>query len=82
MLSAKWKQGGASDAADDKDSLAKAGQIRGSFRIASLDPSKKLDRTGVRELSRPEVRPGWIAYSTNSSIFARLIEFLPRPNKW
>jgi len=40
MLSAKWKQGGASDAADGKDSL-KAGQIR-SFRIASLDPSKKL----------------------------------------
>jgi len=39
MLSARWKQGGGS-AGPAKD-MARAGQVR-SFRIASLDPAKKL----------------------------------------
>jgi small subunit ribosomal protein S1 len=39
MLAAKWKQGGGS-AGEGKES-ARAGQVR-SFRIASLDPAKKL----------------------------------------
>lgn len=38
MLAAKWKQGGSAEAARDN---AQAGQVR-TFRIASLDPAKKL----------------------------------------
>lgn len=38
MLAAKWKQGGAADRTKEG---ARAGQVR-SFRIASLDPAKKL----------------------------------------
>jgi small subunit ribosomal protein S1 len=38
MLAAKWKQGGMSDRAKEG---TRAGQVR-SFRIASLDPAKKL----------------------------------------
>jgi hypothetical protein len=38
MLSAKWKQGGASEASQES---AKTGQIL-SFRIAHLDPAKRL----------------------------------------
>ncbi len=39
MLAAKWKQGGGT--AERAKEGARAGQVR-SFRIASLDPSKKL----------------------------------------
>ncbi len=38
MLAAKWKQGGTAEASRE---AARAGQVR-SFRIASLDPAKKL----------------------------------------
>jgi len=38
MLSARWKQGGASEAFQES---AKTGQIL-SFRIANLDPAKRL----------------------------------------
>lgn len=40
MLSAKWKQGGATEASGNKDGL-KTGQIH-SFKIVSLDPAKRL----------------------------------------
>jgi hypothetical protein len=39
MLSAKWKQGGGGSS--ERKETARAGQVR-SFRIASLDPAKKL----------------------------------------
>lgn len=39
MLAAKWKQGGGGSA--ERKESARAGQVR-SFRIASLDPAKKL----------------------------------------
>jgi small subunit ribosomal protein S1 len=39
MLAAKWKQGGGSTAGSNR--AARAGEVR-SFRIAALDPAKKL----------------------------------------
>jgi hypothetical protein len=38
MLSARWKQGGATD---DAKEVARAGEVR-SFRIANLDAAKRL----------------------------------------
>jgi hypothetical protein len=41
MLSAKWKQGGGGGSTSPGGETAHAGQVR-SFRIAALDPAKRL----------------------------------------